>query len=510
MELNRPSLYDIACHFCLSRIAGAAVPYTRLSNILERMFYGRPLTALSLSYLQQQNLNELHQLATSQITYEAFIAAFDPALVAREQAARVEHQAKEAERLEQEAERVVQRNRAGEAAESARIARTAQYDRERQNAEAACIVREAEWAAQRTLNCEAAEAMYQARMSEPGYIAPAPYDIARHYRVSHLEGAVSSPLSNILAALYQGRPLSAAYLNYLKIKGLPRLYALAIGQVSYESYISDPNAAEFARTKAEATRLELAEAQRRRREAAEAALIARESDPAYILRKKYGILAIAQPLLPRLMGILQNLDAGKRLTDEDFVWLNTEGQVHFTEKLRKTHHLREAEFCGNEYRRTQDPWNAINASGHYRKCNQPESALELLASVPTNRLRHPKIHSAMCTTQGGVMRDLGRRDDALELGKQGHELLPRNFRPCTLLGAVCMELGDYVAGHDWYAKAEERGASKQSIDIELRVIFVRADNARRETMRASLLAKDPDRYHWVNDKKYRAESMPIS
>jgi len=24
-----------------------------------------------------------------------------------------------------------------------------------------------------------------------------------------------------------------------------------------------------------------------------------------------------------------------------------------------------------------------------------------------------------------------------------------------------------------------------------------------------LLAKDPDRYHWVNDKKYRSESTPI-
>ena len=509
MELNRPSLYDIACHFCVSRIPGAAIPYTRLSNILESMFHGRPLTALSLSYLKQQKLNELHQLAIGQITYEAFIAALDPELVAREQAARIEHQAKEAELLAQQAERAVQRKREGEAAEAARIARTAQSNREREAAEAARIVREAEWAAQCKRNCEAAEAMYNARMSEPGYIAPTPYDIARHYRVSHLQGAVTSPLSNILGALYQGRPLSAAYLNYLKIKGFPGLYALAIGHVTYESYISDLNAAEVARTTAKVARLELAEAQRRRREAAEAALIARESDPAYILRKKYGILTTAQPLLPRLMGILQNIDAGNRLADDDFVWLNTEGLEHFTEKLRKTHHLREAEFCGNEYRRTQDPWNAINASGHYRKCDQPESALELLAGVPTNKLKNPKIHSAMCTTHGGVMRDLGRRKEALQLGKQGHELQPRNFRPCTLLGAVCMELGDYVEGHDWYAKAEERGASKQSIDTELRGIFVRADNSQRETMRASLLAKDPDRYHWVNDKKYRSESTPI-
>ena len=511
MELNRPTLYDIACHFCVSRITGATIPATRLSNILESMFRGRPLTALSLNYLQQQNLTELHQLATGQITYEAFIAALDPALVAREQAAKAEHQAKEAERLAQEAGWPVESQCKGEAAEAACLARTvretaqvAQYDRERKAAEAARIVRETEWAVQCKRNREAAEATYKAGMSEPDYIALTPYDIARHYRVNHLPGAVTSPLSNILDALYQGRPLAAAYLNYLKIKGLPRLYELAIGRATYESYISDIDAAEVARTAAEAASLEQAEAQRLRREAAEVARIARESDPAYILVRKYGMFAIDQSLLPRMMDILQNIDSGNRLADDDFVWLNTEVQQHFTEELRKAYHLREAEFCGNEYRRTQDPWNAINASGHYRKCDQPELALELLGSVPANRFKHPKIHSAMCTTHGGVMRDLGRRNEALQLGKQGHELQPRNFRPCTLLGAVCTELGNFGEGHDWYAKAEERGASKQSIDTELRGIFLRVDKARRETMRASLLAKDPNRYRWVNDKKYRS------
>src|SRR3990167_618260 len=103
------------------------------------------------------------------------------------------------------------------------------------------------------------------------------------------------------------------------------------------------------------------------------------------------------------------------------------------------------------------------------------------------------------------MRDLGKRTEALQLGKQGHELQPLNYRPCTLLGAVCMELGNFGEGHDWYAKAEERGASKQSIDTELRGIFLRADKASRETMTASLRAKDPSRYCWVNDKKYRGK-----
>ncbi|HDS1733753.1 hypothetical protein [Pseudomonas sp. BP8] len=516
MELNRPTAYDIACHFCVSRITSATIPATRLSNILETMFRGSTLTALSRTYLQQQNLTELHQLATGQITYEAFIAALDPALVASEQAAKIEHQTKNADRLAQEAEWPVECRRKGEAAAAARIARAvrkseqvAHYSSEREAAETARIDRETEWAVQCKRNREAAEASFKARMSKPGYIAPTPYDIARHYRVSHLPSAVTSPLSNILNALYQGRPLAAAYLNYLKIKGPARLYALAIGQAIYESYISGIDADEVARKNAYAARLKQAEAQRVRHEAAEVARIARESDPAYVLRRKYGFFAIDESLMPRMMDVLQNVDCGNRVVPDDFVWLNTEAKKYFIGELRRAYHLREAEFCGNEYRRTQDPWNAINASAHYRKCDQPTSALELLASVPVIQLKHPRIHSALCTTRGGVMRDLGRCDEALQLGKQGHELQPQDFRPCTLLGALCMELGNFGKGHDWYAKAERRGASKQGIDAELRGIFLRLDKATREAMRVYLLATDPNRYRWVSDKKSYRKSTSV-
>lgn len=502
MQLHRPTPFAIACHFFVSHIAGATIPASRLSNILDSMYRGRPLTVLSLNYLQQQNLTELHQLATGQITYEAYIAALDPALVAREQAAEAEHQAKEA-RLAA----LYQRER--EATEAARTegiarqaARVAQDQREREAAEAIRIARVAELAMQCMRNREAAEARWKARMSNPDYIAPTPYDIARHYRVNHIPAAVATPLRNILDDLHQGRPLAPAYLTYLQIHGFSGLYGLAIGETSYEAYISAVDAAEHARIAAEAARLERVEARRLRDEAAEAARIARESDPAYILRKKYGVVDIDQSLSSRMMEVLHHIDSGNRLAEDDFVWLTTTAESHFTEELRKAYHLVEADFCASEYRRTLDPWNAINASGHYRKCDQPDTALQLLSSVPARRLMQPKVQSAMCTTRGGVMRDLGRRNEALQLGQQGHELQPRDFRPCTLLGAIHIELGNYGEGHDWYAKAEERGASKQSIDTELRSIFLRADKARRETMKASLLAVDPNRYRWVNDKKY--------
>ncbi len=99
------------------------------------------------------------------------------------------------------------------------------------------------------------------------------------------------------------------------------------------------------------------------------------------------------------------------------------------------------------------------------------------------------------------MRDLKRSDEALHFGIEAHALTPGNFRPCTLLGAVNFEMGNYEAGKDWYAKATERGASERSIDYDLRGIFIRAEKNKREEIRAFLLREDPVRYRWVQHLK---------
>lgn len=356
--MSSSTLSDIAHHFCVSDILGATIPFTRLSKVLDSIYHGRPLTAMSQVYLLEQRLTDLHQLATGQITYETYLVAASAAQQERKQAAETECQVKEAEHL----------------------------------------AKEAEWKRKYKLECEAAETARIARESDPKYIA--------------------------------------------KMKS-------------------------------------------------------------QALRDKYGMGYIDQPLFPHMMAILKSVDSGGRLAENDVVWLNTEAEEYFTEELREAYHLREAEFYASEYHRTQDPWNAVNASGHYRKCSQPKAALELLDSASGCRLKDSKIKSAMCTTRGGVMRDMGQHDEARQLGEQGHEFKPQDFRPCTLLGAVHMELGNFDEAHDWYAKAEERGASERSIDADLRSIFLRADQAKRGAIKAFLLAQDPNRYRWVNDNRYR-------
>lgn len=167
--------------------------------------------------------------------------------------------------------------------------------------------------------------------------------------------------------------------------------------------------------------------------------------------------------------------------------------------MKAAFHEREAKFHADEHRKTGDAWSVVNASGHYRKCKKPELADKLLTSIPAAHKKNARLSSAICTTHGGVMRDLGRLSEALKLGGQAHALTPKDFRPCTLLGAVSFEMEDYDEGRDWYAMAGKRGASERSIDDDLRGLLRRADKARREDMKAFLLSDDPVRYRWVRD-----------
>lgn len=73
-----------------------------------------------------------------------------------------------------------------------------------------------------------------------------------------------------------------------------------------------------------------------------------------------------------------------------------------------------------------------------------------------------------------------------------------DFRPCTLLGAVYMEMGSYDLGQEWYGKGIKRGASERSVDSDLRSIFFRAEKSKQDEMRTYLLGVDPKQYKWVS------------
>lgn len=339
-------------------------------------------------------------------------------------------------------------------------------------------------------------------------------ELARYYR----QDSPSILLGNILNSIYLGQSLTSAYMNFLQAKGLTDLRRLAAGELTYQGYLDALEAAEAARrARIEAERAAEAarrasevEAYQRRKEADEAARIARESDPAYIammqrktLAKAYGIYFVEPALEDRINTLLLGLDTGKALSDEDYLWLTTKGRRYFTDQVRQAHHRSEANRWVELFKGSNDPWHAINGSSSFRKCDKPGDALELLDRVRSERLNLPKVESAFCTNRGGVMRDLGRRHEAMTMGERGHKLMPEDYRPCTLLGAVNVELGNYDIARKWYDKAVKLGAPEGTIDSDLRRIFLKADKAKRESIRTFLLAEDAFRYAWVNDKKYR-------
>jgi Flp pilus assembly protein TadD len=344
-------------------------------------------------------------------------------------------------------------------------------------------------------------------------------ELAIYYCVDDLPGAhiPATRIITILERFQQGRPLTSLALTYLESQGLLALHRHISDGSTVDEFRKAAKAEQVLR-KQDAEAVRLAEiAERAEKEAARQAQIklaqekanaarqALERDPKYIakiknqkLRASYDLnFFIEQHLFATLMDILRRVDVGKRLAEKDLLWLSTDGDEYYSEKLKSTYHSNEAEFYASEFVKNQDPWMAINASSHYRKCNKAGIADKLLNTIDIEKKKSPKIKSAFFTTHGGVKRDLGQKDEALRLGEKAHHLMNKDFRPCTLLGAVYMETGQYDLGQEWYAKAVERGASERAVDSDLRSIFMRADKTTQVEMRAHLLKVDPERYRWV-------------
>ncbi|MBU1055091.1 MAG: hypothetical protein KKC46_14875 [Proteobacteria bacterium] len=199
----------------------------------------------------------------------------------------------------------------------------------------------------------------------------------------------------------------------------------------------------------------------------------------------------------------EKAEHGSRLNQDEIAWLmiSREGLYfgYYTEKVREKYHRIEAEYFSNKFQSSNNPWDAINASSHFRKCNQAKKADSVLININNSELKSKKIESAFHTTYGGVKRDLENFKDAINHGNKAHLLTPHNFRPCTLLGAVNIEIGNYDEGQSCYRKAVERGATQKSVDDDLRSIFMRAEKSKRKELGIYLYNNDSERYGWVKN-----------
>ena len=356
--------------------------------------------------------------------------------------------------------------------------------------------------------------------------------LASKYRVEDLPSALvpSSFLSKILDQLELGELLSDLTLQQLQKKGLIALLRYAKGELWLSEYDVIAHQEQLDRRQTAAAKIAKENAEKKLKETEQerklefsyAGVQTRvdtprhkfESDPRSIakfnqskLRKKYDLDEyIEKSHFPKLMDILHRVDSGQRLSEDDLLWLKTDGGDYYTQKLREKYHSNEAEFYVKDFRANKNPWSAVNASSNYRKCNKSSEADELLNSLNVDGSKNLHLKSAVLTTHGGVRRDLGDRDTALKLGDQAHKLTPKDLRPCTLLGAVNMEIGNYALGQSWYEKAVERGASEKFVDSDIRKIILLAENSKQIEMCRHLLESDPERYFWA--KKILNQKTP--
>lgn len=279
--------------------------------------------------------------------------------------------------------------------------------------------------------------------------------------------------------------ITKKYLEEAKLKTLLRY---ACKQISFAEYLEIARSEQKKRIKQEAIR---AEKNRKRK----------------LVKKLFRKYDLPESLInnadyQKLKKIIEKADQGLRLDQNEIVWLmiarkgNDYG--YYTHKLRERYHENEADFFSMKFKKTENPWDAINASSHFRKCHQSKKANTFLMKINDTILKTKKVKSAFKTTFGGVKRDLKKFDEALSFGNKAHILTPNNFQPCTLLGAVNIELGQYEEGQLWYKKAIKRGATEKLIDDDLRSIFMRADKSKRNELAKFLYKNDPNRYSWVN------------
>ena len=320
-----------------------------------------------------------------------------------------------------------------------------------------------------------------------------------------------TPLSNTLKALdLNDKAVSEMLIKFLNRKQLLSLLKYVKKECSFSEYLALAKKEQDTRCfTVEKEAKQKAEQQvilqKKRQKEAEARQRAYDRDPRNIAKAKQNVLRekyelsfyIERELFPRLMQILGKVDKGTRLPESDVVWLNIDGQEYFTDELRRTFHCIEANFYADEFKKKKDPWLAVNASSHFRKCKESHVADRLLNTLKIDGIKNLKLKSAICTTHGGVKRDLSSYQQALTFGEIAHSLTKKDFRPCTLLGAVNMETGCYDLGQAWYAKAIERGFSEKAMDHELKTIYRRSTKPDKASLRKHLLGIDPHRYRWA-------------
>jgi len=218
------------------------------------------------------------------------------------------------------------------------------------------------------------------------------------------------------------------------------------------------------------------------------------------LKVKYRIIDHNFPFDP-FYAIMVKLEKEERLDPVLVVQLIQQKLLASHGRIAMAYHRLEALFYDQEYERTGNKWNLPNASSHWRKADEPNSALKVTENLDFDQIKENKLKSALLTTRGGAFRDIDKLDDAEKCALKAIEYQPQSHHPYTLMGAICFERGEFLEGERWFKEAIKRGAESEDIDSELKRVVKNAKDEKRREVVEYLLTKNPQRYAWA--KAYR-------
>lgn len=221
-----------------------------------------------------------------------------------------------------------------------------------------------------------------------------------------------------------------------------------------------------------------------------------------------------------LYSILQKLEKGERIEPKDVAWLqetkintpqnksyeyynretdkNNQGRALFSGLIWTKYHSIEADFYQQEFKRTGNSWNLVNASSHLRKADKSELALQLTNNLQLNNIKDKKLKSALLTTRGGAFRDIDKLNETESCARQAMKFQPDSHHPYTLMGAICFERHEYSDGEYWFNEAIKRGAKPLDMDSEIKSVLKKSkDEKQRHELVDYLLKKDSKRYAWA-------------
>ena len=215
------------------------------------------------------------------------------------------------------------------------------------------------------------------------------------------------------------------------------------------------------------------------------------------LKVKYRIIDRDFPFDP-FYAIMVKLEKEERLDPVLVVQLIQQKLLASHGRIAIAYHRLEARFYEEEYERTGNKWNLPNASSHWRKADEPKSALQVTENLDFDQIKENKLKSALLTTRGGAFRDIDKLDDAQKCALKAIEYQPQSHHPYTLMGAICFERSQFSEGERWFNEAIKRGAESEDIDSELKQVVknTKDENKRREVVEY-LLKKNPQRYAWA-------------